>query len=368
MHPFLRHLLFTGAAAWALAAGHVPVFAAESCRITTPPAKTPAQQLKERALWGKWESFDERFVEVGAGGGSLPAGGTPGVRYHLLSKRPGQQPDTTRPLVVFLHGFPELAWAWERELKLVGDTHDAIAIDLKGHGESDKPAELSNYDFKRLVDEIDAVARCLGYTRDAQVIPVGHDFGGSLAWLYAIYHPQRTKAAVVLSTPHPYTFFRELAKPDSEQRKRSHYIDLVRENTTASMLEYFVGLTKDTSLFGEFWRWPRVNRMLTNNMDAYWKWNRMFSYYRVLDLPPDPAFYADQPGPLALSIFSVRVPVLAFYGAADPYFAAQSWEGVGQFVPRLEFHAVPGAGHFINHDVVDIGQKILDFVDANSAP
>ena len=63
---------------------------------------------------------------------------------------------------------------------------------------------------------------------------------------------------MVLSTPHPYTFFRELAKPDSEQRKRSHYIDLVRENTTASMLEYFVGLTKDTSLFGEFWRWPRV--------------------------------------------------------------------------------------------------------------
>lgn len=339
----------------ALAAAVPPAWAAPSCQIDTPPAKTAAQVAKETFVWGRWENFEERTVRIDSAPQPTPT-------YHLLMKRPGA-PDTSKPLVVFLHGYPEFAWSWENWLKLTGTYHDAIAIDLKGYGESSKPTDLAPYDFKRVVDEIDDIATCLGYK---QVIPVGHDWGGTFAWLYAIYHPERTKALVVLSTPHPYTFYRELAKPDSEQRQRSHYMELIRQNTTQSMIEYYAGLTKDTSLFGPFYKWPRVNRLLLNNMDTLAKWNRMFSYYRMMDFPPSAADYPDVPSAQSLAIFSVRVPTLAFYGKADPYFSAESWRGVEQFVPQLDFRPIEGAGHFINHDVPELPNQVLDFIDAQT--
>lgn len=330
--------------------------AAPTCQIDTPPAKTAAQLLKERLVWGSWNKLDERTVRIDSAAQPTPT-------YHLLMKRPGATANTGKPLVVFLHGYPEFAWSWENWLDQIGSHHDAIAIDLKGYGESSKPTELAPYDFKRVVDEIDDIATCLGYS---QVIPVGHDWGGTFAWLYSLYHPDRTKALVVLSTPHPYTFYRELAKLDSEQRQRSHYMELIRENTPRSMLEYYAGQAKETSLFGPFYQWPRVNRLLLANMDSLWKWNRMFSYYRVMDFPPNPTDYPEVPSAHSLATFTVRAPTLAFFGKADPYFSAESWRGVQQFVPRLDFRQIEGAGHFINHDVPEMPQQVLEFIDTHT--
>jgi pimeloyl-ACP methyl ester carboxylesterase len=330
--------------------------AAPSCQIDTPPPKTAVQLAKETLIWGKWTAFEERNIRIDSAAQPTPT-------YHVLMKRPGPAPDTSKPLVVFLHGYPEFAWSWEDWLKLTGSQHDAIAIDLKGYGDSSKPTDLASYDFKRVVDEIDDIATCLGYSK---VIPVGHDWGGTFAWLYSLYHAERTQALVVLSTPHPYTFYRELAKPDSEQRKRSHYMELIRQNTPTSMVTYYAGLAKETSLFGPFYKWPRVDRLLLSNMDSLWKWNRMFSYYRVMDFPPSPLEYPDVPSAESLATFTVQAPTLAFFGTADPYFAAESWRGVEQFVPRLDFRQIEGAGHFIDHDVPGLPQQALDFINAHS--
>lgn len=326
--------------------------AAPLCQITTRPPKTPVQVAQDKLVWGSWESFEERDIRIDSAADPKPI-------YHVLMKRPGP-PAHDKPLIVFLHGFPEFAWSWENWLKLIGNYHDAIAIDLKGFGDSSKPEDLAPYDLLRVVNEIDDLAVCLGYQ---QVIPVGHDWGGSIAWLYAIFHASHTKALVVLSTPHPYTFFRELAKPNSEQRQRMHYLELIRQNTPASMAEFYLGLTKDTSLFGPFYKWPRVNRLLLTNMDSTAKWDRMFSYYRVMDFPPSPVIYSDQPNQLTKAIFTVHAPTLAFYGALDPYFALASWNGADQFVPRLDFRKIEGAGHWINHDVPDLPFQTLDFID-----
>lgn len=328
---------------------------AHTCEITTPPAKSSAQLATENVLWGYWDTFEERFVQLK---GELSA--EPNPVYHLLMKRPGP-PATDKPLIVFLHGFPEFSWSWENWLSLIGSTHDAIAIDLKGFGSSSKPTDLSPYQFTREVEEIDHVVTCLGYR---QVIPVGHDWGGGLAWSYAILHPERVKALTVLSTPHPYTFYRELADPNSEQRQRSHYIELIRANTTQSMLTFFSDVLKEPSLFGPFYQWPRLNRLIGANMDTPAKWDAMFGFYRAMDYPPSPLIYSRTVSPLSLLIFSVRVPTLAFWGTADPYFSPQSWSGIEQFVPKLDLRPIPGAGHFINHDVPELPAQVLNFIDS----
>lgn len=347
-------VLVVAVAAGCVSAGAVQ---AATCSVTTPPTPSTLQRAQERLLWGSWASFEERNIELGYAGGRT-------MRYHALLKTrtPGVR-DASRPLVLMLHGYPEFSWAWERWIPVVGEQHDVLAIDLKGHGLSSKPLEIDEYTITRLTAELHDLIGCMGYT---EVIPVGHDFGGALAWSYAIFHPQRTRAVVVLSTPHPYPFYRELAQPDSDQRQRSRYVDLVRENTPQSMLQYFVGLSQDTSLFGEFYRWPRVNRLIALNMSSADKWNAMLGFYRAMDYPPSPLLYPKQPTFLHKAIFTVRAPTLAFYGTADPYFSPDSWQGVQDFVPQLDFRPLEGQGHFIHHDVPGLAEQVRDFIALHS--
>jgi pimeloyl-ACP methyl ester carboxylesterase len=348
MKTVLCKLAGAGLMLWALAGASAQ--AASTCRVEVTPPKTLTQQIAERVLWGKWENFEENYIH-------LDDAASPPLIYHALVKRPGP-PNPDQPLIVFLHGFPEFDWAWEAWLKQFGNQYDAVAIDLKGYGQSTKPTPLDAYQLPQLVDELDRIVTCMGYK---QVIPVGHDWGGTLAWVYSLYHPERTKALVVLSTPHPYTFFRELAKPGSDQRQKSHYIDLIRANTPQSMLEFGGFLLQEKELWSTFYTGPRALRLL-NNMDSLYKLNRMLSYYRVLDFPPSPADYPDVPTPEALARFTVRAPTLAFYGKTDRYFSPDSWRGVRQFVPKLDFREVDG-GHFIAHSVPGLSDQTLDFID-----
>ncbi len=331
-----------------------------TCKVTTPPARSAVQKAADNVQYGKWESFEERDVQLD--GLSAPETST---RYHLLMKRPGAQPATDKPLVLFLHGFPEFSWSWEGWLKQIGGQHDSIAIDLKGYAASAKPTALGAYDVKRLTHEIDDIVQCLGYS---QVIPVGHDWGGGLAWAYAINHPEHLKALVILSTPHPYTYNRELSDPQSEQRQRSHYIELIRQNTPKSMLAFIGEVSKDASLFGPFYKGARANRLVSANMNTVAKWDRMFSYYRAMDFPPSPAMYPAQPTPALLQANAVNVPTLAFWGTGDGYFSPKSWEGVDALVPQLDLRAIEGAGHFINHDRPELPGQVLDFINQVTAP
>jgi pimeloyl-ACP methyl ester carboxylesterase len=327
-----------------------------TCKVTTLAPKTAAQKSLEAIQYGRWESFEERDVTLNG----LPAPET-STRYHLLMKRPGQALATDKPLVLFLHGFPEFSWSWEGWLKQFGAEHDSIAIDLKGFGSSAKPIPLAAYDIKRLADELDEVVKCLGYS---QVIPVAHDWGGTLGWTYAMAHPEHLKALVILSTPHPYTYSREASDPQSEQRQRAKYIDQIRENTPKSMLAFISNASKDSSLFGPFYKGLRTNRLVSANMNTLAKWDRMFSYYRAMDYPPKPENFPAEPTPEALQTMSVNVPTLAYTGTNDIYFSPKSWLGVEAFVPQLQLRTIEGAGHFIDHDVPELPGQVLEFINS----
>lgn len=333
------------------------VHATPTCQIETPPPKSAEQMAQEEKTWGRWQPFEEKFVRIDSAKAPTPT-------YHVLTQRPGEKINADKPVVVFLHGFPEFARSWEKYLQVIGPHHDVIAIDLKGHGESSRPTDLASYDPFRVLAELDNVVTCLGYKK---VIPVGHDWGGTFAWLYSIFYPLKTKATVVMSTPHPYTFFRELAKPDSEQRRRSRYMELIRQNTPESMAAVRATMEQaQGDLLTPFYEGLRALRLQQTNMASDWLWDRMFSYYRAMDYPPSSWLYPDKPNWLMRTIFTVRVPTLAFYGTADPYFAPQSWQGVEQFVPQLDFRRIEGAGHFINHQVEGMPQQVLNFVNTHA--
>ena len=101
--------------------------------------------------------------------------------------------------VVFLHGFPELAYSWRHQLPaLAGAGYRAIAPDLRGYGQSDKPTGVGRYASRELVADVVGLFDALELDT---VTLVGHDWGALLAWQVALLAPDRLDSVVALNIP-----------------------------------------------------------------------------------------------------------------------------------------------------------------------
>src|SRR5688572_10276166 len=99
-----------------------------------------------------------------------------GVKIHYATLGSG-------PLVVMIHGFPDFWYSWRHAMAALSGQYQVVAIDQRGYNVSDKPAGVENYDMRLLVGDVAAVIRHL--ERDKATI-VGHDWGGVVAWQFAI--------------------------------------------------------------------------------------------------------------------------------------------------------------------------------------
>ncbi|MCL3859548.1 alpha/beta fold hydrolase [Actinotalea sp. K2] len=117
-----------------------------------------------------------------------------GARFHVA-----EAGAPTAPLVVLLHGFPQLWWAWRHQLPaLAAAGYRVAAMDLRGAGASDKPPH--GYDVPTLTRDVAGVIRSLGADR---AVVVGHGVGGTVAWSMPALQPAVTRAVATLGAPHP---------------------------------------------------------------------------------------------------------------------------------------------------------------------
>ena len=165
------------------------------------------------------------FAGISGGGRqSAPAGMSDdyvtvnGVRLHYVSAGKG-------PLILFLHGFPEFWYAWKDQLAEFGKDHLAVAPDLRGYNLSDKPADVDQYRMSALVEDVRGLAE--HFSREKKFILVGHDWGGAVAWAFAIAHPEYLEKLVIVNAPHPGIFGRLLAS-DPQQQNASQYMLMFR--------------------------------------------------------------------------------------------------------------------------------------------
>ncbi|HMO11461.1 MAG TPA: alpha/beta hydrolase, partial [Actinotalea sp.] len=115
-----------------------------------------------------------------------------GARFHVAVAGDG-------PLVVLLHGFPQMWWAWRHQLTAPAQAGFRVAaMDLRGAGASDKPPQ--GYDVPTITRDVAGVIRSLG---SSEAVVVGHGLGGTVAWSMPTLRPGQTRAVAALSAPHP---------------------------------------------------------------------------------------------------------------------------------------------------------------------
>lgn len=157
------------------------------------------------------DGFVHRFIHTGE------------VRLHVVEARPGGAGSDVAddvPLVVFLHGFPEFWWSWRHQLAAMAEAGIwAVAPDMRGYNESDKPGGISAYEVEALAGDVAGLVRALGRSR---AIVVGHDWGAVVAWAFAQEYPEMTERLAILNVPHPVAMARGLRRP--AQLRRSWYM------------------------------------------------------------------------------------------------------------------------------------------------
>jgi len=128
------------------------------------------------------EGIEHRTVEVN------------GIKMHIAEK--GKE----GPVVLFLHGFPELWYSWRHQIVALSSLgYRAVAPDLRGYGDTDVPSSVSSYTIFHLVGDIVALIDSLGVD---QVFLVAHDWGAVVGWYLCLFRPERIKAYVCLSVPY----------------------------------------------------------------------------------------------------------------------------------------------------------------------
>ena len=284
-----------------------------------------------------------------------------GVRLHVVTAGKG-------PLILFLHGFPEFWYEWKSQLAEFGKDHLAVAPDMRGYNLSDKPVALDQYKMRVLVEDIRALAD--HFSHQKRFVLVAHDWGGAVAWAFAIQHPDMLERLVIVNAPHPGIFGRLLVS-DAAQQQASQYMLRFRtpqaeRNLSANDYALLVSAVLDAGL---------KNGVFTeDDKQAYIKaWSQPgaltggLNYYRANEVSPPAAGQAtiEARGNFAVdpNNLMVKVSTLVIWGEKDTALLIQNLDGLDKFVPQLTIKRIPDGSHWVIHEKRDeVNAAIRDFI------
>lgn len=257
-----------------------------------------------------------------------------------------------RPVLLFLHGFPEAAFVWDELLEHFAQPahggYRCVAPNLRGFEDSSQPADVAAYRPKHLVQDIAALAQLEGAPLACLV---AHDWGGAVAWNLANQQPALLQRLAIINSPHPGTFLRAL-KTSVKQQEASAYMNfLVRPDAEQLLRED--GYRR---LFGFFTHWGEA-RWLTEDVKAKYRavWDRSLTgglnYYRASPLrPPREGDAAAGAIELPREMLTVDLPTLVLWGLQDTALLPELLDGLDDYIPRLTLEKVADASHWIVHE------------------
>jgi len=268
-------------------------------------------------------------------------------------------------LIMMLHGFPECWWSWRHQLALFRDDpalaerYTAIALDMRGYNETDRPDW--GYELDVLVQDVVELMRALGHRA---AIIAGHDWGGNIAWSLAIARPELVERLIALNIPHPALFANAIGK-NWRQMLRSWYIlffqlpflpeAAIRANGYAFIEWAFRGTAIDKSRFTD-----DDIRIFKAAIAAPGAATAAVNYYRAL-------FQAGARGMFRGTRMRANMPTLMIWGENDIALGKKLTYGTDRFVPDLRIKYITNCSHWVQQEQPElVNQYILDFLAESS--
>src|SRR5687768_9287812 len=253
-----------------------------------------------------------------------------GVKIHYVTMGQG-------PLLVMIHGFPDYWYSWREQMPALSKHFQVVAIDQRGYNKSDQPQGVENYALPKLVEDVHAVVK---HFKQEKAVIVGHDWGGIVAWTFAMTYPDKTDRLVILNLPHPKGLARELAN-NPEQQKNSQYARNFQQPDAASKLkpEFLVFWVKDPEAKKKY-----VEAFQRSSIEG------MLNYYKA-NYPREP--YTD-----TREFPPVKCSVLMFHGLKDTALLPGALNDTWKWLEKdLTLITVPSAGHFVQQDAAEFVTK-----------
>lgn len=247
--------------------------------------------------------------------------------------------------VILLHGFPEGAESWSRQVAALARAGAlAIAPDMRGYGQTDAPSRVEDYTLEALVADVAELIKSFGRT-DAHV--VGHDWGAIVAWHFASAHPEMTRSLTVLSVGHPAAVA-AATKADKDQQDRSRYIDLFLMEGKAERV-----LADDDyrRLRAMFKLGPNPDAVPRAAVEVFVK-----SVSRPGRLTASLNYYRANLGPnrwtsMRRRDVDVKAPTVLLWGDQDPALGRLQAESTAAYVQSdYRLQVLEGAGHWLQFE------------------
>lgn len=265
------------------------------------------------------------------------------INLHVASQGTG------RP-VLFLHGFPELWYAWRHQLQAVADAgFRAVAPDQRGYNLSDKPPSTRAYRIDALVGDIAGLIDAIG---GGPVPVVAHDWGVMVAFCLAERHPQLVERLVILNGPHPEMY--RAAMRHFDQIRRAWYVFLFLLPALP------VWLLRTRFVIQRVLRGSAVHpsAFTDADIDEYVRAMQRpgaaraaVSWYRAAFRYPVRA-----PG-------TINAPTLVLWGEQDVALSPRLLEGIDRYVPDVQIKRLPHASHWVEHDAArEVSDEIVTFL------
>jgi pimeloyl-ACP methyl ester carboxylesterase len=262
---------------------------------------------------------------------------TSGAMLHVLDEGSGSP-------VLMLHGFPDSSRLWRNQIPaLTAAGFRAIAPDLRGFGESDRPPRVRDYTMPKIIDDLRRVMDASNVERAAVV---GHDWGAITAWSLAAWEPDRVERLVAVSVGHPRSYVR--AALTSTQAIRSLYalffqLPVVAEATIRA---------RNWALFRRgFGASPDFEQYVADlsrpgALSAALNWYRANGRIGALTRCP-----------------RIRVPTLGIIGSKDAALGMAQMTGSGRYIDAEWRYEVLNGGHWLPLSrSEELNRLLLDFL------
>ncbi|MFM0503175.1 MULTISPECIES: alpha/beta fold hydrolase [Paraburkholderia] len=256
-----------------------------------------------------------------------------------------------RPLLLFVHGFPECWSAWRAQLKAFGEHYFAVALDTRGINESSGPDAVSGYRAGHMVRDMAALIERLGYQ---QCVAIGHDWGGAIACAFALAQPERLRALVMINAVHPGVYRRELVENPVQQAASAYMNSFTSEGAVerirADDCAYLLDMFSDNGALPS-WLDGATRQSYQQAWSKAGSVEAGINYYRASALHP-----ATPEDPGASAVFfndadlQVQVPTLILWGEQDRFLLRGCLDGVEQYFPQLRVERIQEGSHWVIHE------------------